>query len=164
MRNSLIRWSLSVLAVALALGGGAVLGYRSFATNTSPPQILGVVRQTEIRVAPETSGRLAAFRVAAGQEVRQGDVLAVLEAPELAAAVEEAKANAASTAADRANVLAGTRKEEIDIAAQNVQIAQANLALARQQHARAMALSSRDFAQRGAKQGRSRFGINAGDL
>jgi multidrug resistance efflux pump len=109
---------------------------------------MGVVRQTEIRIAPDTSGRLAAFRVAAGQEVRQGDVLAVLQAPELAAAVEEARANAESATADRANVLAGTRREEVDIAAQNVRIAQANLALAKQQHARAMTLSARDFASK----------------
>jgi HlyD family secretion protein len=86
--------------------------------------------------------------VAAGQEVRQGDVLAVLEAPELSAAVEEAKANAASAAADRTNVFAGTRQEEVDIAAQNVRIAQANLTLAREQHARAVTLSSRDFASK----------------
>jgi HlyD family secretion protein len=148
MRNSLIHRGSTMLAVALALGGGAVLVYRSSARSASPPQIMGVVRETEIRIAPETSGRLAAFRVAAGQEVRQGDVLAVLEAPELAAAVEEAKANAASAKADRANVLAGTRKEEVDIVAQNVQIAEANLELARQQHARAMTLSLRNFASK----------------
>ncbi len=147
MRSNAVRQVVSILAV-VALGGGAVLAYRSFATNATPAQLEGVVRQTEIRIAPDTSGRFTTFRVSAGQEVHQGDVLAVLDAPELAAALEEAKANAASATADRANVLAGTRREEVDIAAQNVRIAQANLALAKQQLARATALSARDFASR----------------
>ncbi|SDR44059.1 HlyD family secretion protein [Rhizobiales bacterium GAS191] len=148
MRNSLVRRGSRVLALVLLLGGGGLLVYRSSARSASPPRIMGVVRQTEIRIAPDTSGRLAAFRVAAGQEVRKGDILAVLQAPELAAAVEEARANAAGATADRTNVFAGTRKEEVDIAAQNVRIAQANLALAQQQHARAVTLSSRDFASK----------------
>jgi HlyD family secretion protein len=148
MRNSLLRRGSTVLVLALLLGGGGLLLYRSSARSAPTPRIMGVVRQTEIRIAPDTSGRLTTFRVAAGQEVRQGDVLAVLEAPELAAAVEEAKANAASAIADRANVFAGTRQEEVDIAAQNVRIAQANLALAKQQHARAATLSARDFASK----------------
>src|SRR5262249_3554828 len=104
MRSSLIRQGVSLLAV-LILGAGAILVYRHSAATTPSPPIAGVVHQPEIRIAPETSGRLAEFRVAAGQEVHQGDVLAVLAAPELAAALEEAKANAASAAADRANVL-----------------------------------------------------------
>jgi multidrug resistance efflux pump len=137
-----------MLALALFFAAGGLLAYSSSARSASPPRILGVVHQTEIRVAPDTSGRFAAFRVAAGQEVRQGDVLAVLEAPEVAAAVEEAKANAASAVADRTNVFAGTRKEEVDIAAQNVRIAQANLALAKQQYTRAETLSSRAFASK----------------
>lgn len=148
MRNSSARGALAMLMLALLLGGSGSLAEQASAWGASPARIMGVVRETEIRVAPDTSGRLAAFRVVAGQEVRRGDVLAVLEAPELAAAVLEAKANAASAVADRANVLAGTRQEEIDIAAQNVRIAQANLALARQQHARAVTLSSRDFASK----------------
>jgi len=84
-----------------------------------------------------------AFRVVAGQAVKKGDTLAVLSTPELTAALEEAKAAAASARADRTNVLAGVRKEEVEIAAENVRIAEANLVLAQQQHTRAAALAAR---------------------
>ena len=42
-----------------------------------------MVRQTEIRIAPETTGRLASIAVQPGQHVRKGDLLAVLDNPEL---------------------------------------------------------------------------------
>jgi multidrug resistance efflux pump len=125
----------------------AVIAYE-WKAAPPPVPILGVVHQTEIRIAPETSGRLVSFRVKAGQEVRKGDVLAVLSSPELAAAVQEGRANAATARADRANVDAGVRREEVDIAAQDVRIAEANLALARQQHARSSTLASRNFASK----------------
>ena len=121
---------------------------RSQAADGSSPPIVGVVHQTEIRIAPETSARLISFRVRSGQEVRKGDTLVVLSSPELAAALQEAKANAAAARANKANVYAGIRKEEVDIAAQNVSIAQANLVLAQQQHARAAALAARNFASK----------------
>ena len=83
--------------------------------------------------------------VAAGQRVHKGDVLAILSSPELAALVEEAKASAANARADRANVYAGARKEEVDIAARDVEIAESNLTLAREQHNRAAALAAKNF-------------------
>ncbi|MEI9923526.1 MAG: efflux RND transporter periplasmic adaptor subunit [Bradyrhizobium sp.] len=89
------------------------------------------MHQTEIRIAPETSGRLNVFRVAAGQQVHKGDVLAQLSSPELAASVEEARANADTARADRANIDVGVRKEEVDISGQGVTIAEANLVLAK---------------------------------
>jgi len=145
------RWSrrgLAVLSLVVLMGLAAFFAYRLQAQRRSPPAILGVVHQTEIRIAPETSGRLASFRVTAGQEVHKGDILALLRSPELAAALQEAKANAATARADRANVDAGVRKEEVDIAAEDVRIAQANLALAQQQQARAATLASRNFASK----------------
>ncbi|MBV9432993.1 MAG: biotin/lipoyl-binding protein [Hyphomicrobiales bacterium] len=121
---------------------------RSDAADRSSTPIVGIVHQTEIRIAPETSARLVSFPVHSGQQVRKGDTLAVLSSPELAASAQEAKANAASARANKANVDAGVRKEEIDIAAQNVRIAQANLVLAQQQHLRAATLAARDFASK----------------
>ncbi|WP_336492807.1 HlyD family secretion protein, partial [Methylobacterium nigriterrae] len=141
--------TLPVLAgatIAVAVAAAAYLWWPR--SETAPLPSPGVVHWTEIRIAPETSGRLASFRVTAGQPVRQGDVLAVLNSPELAAAVQEARANAAAAQADLANVLAGVRKEEVDTAAQNVRIAEANLLLARQQHERVTTLASHDYASK----------------
>jgi HlyD family secretion protein len=142
------RREIKIFGIVVLIGGVVIVAYKSQAARATLPPILGIVRQTEIRVAPEMSGRLAFFRVTAGQKVHKGDILAQLSNPELAASVEEARANAATARADRANVDAGLRNEEVDISAQNVTIAESNLTLANQQHDRAAKLASEDFASK----------------
>jgi multidrug resistance efflux pump len=107
-----------------------------------------MVRQTEIRIASETTGRLAYVAVSPGQHVRKGERLAVIDNPDLAASVDEAKASAASTKADRDRVYSGVRAEEVAIAAEAVRTAEANLLLAKQQNARAVALAARSITSR----------------
>ena len=104
-----------------------------------------MVRETELRIAPDTTGRLQSLRVVAGQSVKKGDVLAVLGDPELEASVLEAKAAAHQTLADRNNVYAGVRREEQDIAGRNVRTAEANLILAHLQYDRAATLAAKNF-------------------
>jgi HlyD family secretion protein len=116
--------------------------------EVAAPAIAGMVRQTEIRIAPEITGRLVSIPVHAGQAVRKGELLAVLDNPELAASLGEAKAAAASARADRANVYAGVRAEEVAILAEAAQTAEANLVLAKQQNVRNVALAARNFASR----------------
>jgi HlyD family secretion protein len=137
-----------LLFVVIAIGAVAFVAYRAWTAPPSRAPILGVVHETEIRIAPETSGRLAAVKVKSGDHVRKGDVLAVLSTPELAASLLEAKANAASARADQANVNAGVRKEEVDSAAKGVSIAEANLILAQKQHDRASILAAQSFASK----------------
>ncbi len=55
--------------------------------EVAAPAIAGMVRQTEIRIAPEITGRLVSIPVHAGQAVRKGELLAVLDNPELAASL-----------------------------------------------------------------------------
>jgi multidrug resistance efflux pump len=86
--------------------------------------------------------------VRVGQEVHKGDLLAVLDNPELAASLGEAKAAAISARAQRADVYSGVRAEEVAILADSMRTAEANLLLAEQQNARAVALAARDFASR----------------
>jgi multidrug resistance efflux pump len=143
-----IRRPLAILAVAVGLGLAAAFVYRPWEPSQPPALIPGVVHQTEIRIAPEISARVASFRVIAGQTVHKGDILATLSSPELVAAVEEAKANLATASADRANVDVGVRKEEVDTAAQSVRIAESNLAFAQEQYARAATLASKAFASK----------------
>ncbi|MGX5803430.1 HlyD family secretion protein [Bradyrhizobium sp. Arg314] len=112
----------------------------------SRARIAGMVRQTEIRIASDIAGRLSSIAVKQGQHVRQGDLLATLDNPELAASLGEAKAAAASAKAERARVYSGVRPEEVAIALQAVQTAQANLVLAQQRYDRAAALTSKNFA------------------
>jgi HlyD family secretion protein len=143
--RSLRRPVFIIVIVALAAGAG-FWAYRRQLAETPPAEAApGVVRETEMHIAPETEGRLASVLVVAGQRVRKGDVLAILSSPELAASVEEAKASAADARADRANVYAGVRAEEVDIAARDVDIAVSNLALAQEQYDRTAALAARNF-------------------
>lgn len=110
--------------------------------------VRGMVRQTEIRIAPDSTGRLAAIAAKPGDHVHRGDLLATLDNPELAASVGEAKSAAASAKAERDRVYSGVRKEEVDIANQAVQTAGANLVLAKQQYERAEKLAGKDFASK----------------
>ncbi len=133
-----------VAAAAVAVAAVVVLLPR----HASVPPIAGMVRQTEIRIAPEISGRLVSIPVRAGQAVHKGDLLAVLDNPELAASLGEAKAAATSARAERDRIYSGVRAEEVAILAQAMQTAEANLLLAEQQNARSVALAARDFASR----------------
>jgi multidrug efflux pump subunit AcrA (membrane-fusion protein) len=82
------------------------------------------------------------------QPVGKGDVIAVLSSPQVAASLEEAKANADSARANLANVVAGVRQEERDTATQNVAIAASNVTLAKQQFARVSVLAAKNYASR----------------
>ena len=137
--------SRSAMICAAAMACVAFVG--SVRSEESPLSLTpGMVRQTEIRIAPDTTGRLAMIAVKPGDRVHRGDLLATLDNPELAASVGEAKSAAASAKAERDRVYSGVRQEEVAIAAQAVQTAEANLALAQQQYERAAALAGKNFA------------------
>ena len=133
---------MAVLAVA-AIGGVVLLDRPGI-----DPPVAGLVRQTEIRIAPEVTGRLRSIAVKTGQVVHKGDLLATLSNPELEASLDEAKAAWAAARADRANVYAGVRAEEVAILARSIETAEANLLFARQENDRAVALAARDYASR----------------
>jgi HlyD family secretion protein len=143
-RSGRSRALMLLIAIAL-LGGGALLAYRRQASEAPDSPIVGMVRDTELRISPDTNGRLESLRVVAGQRVKKGDVVAVLSNPELDASVLEAKAAAHQTLADRNNVYAGIRREERDIAAQNVRTAEANLVLDHQQYDRTAVLAAKNY-------------------
>jgi len=139
------RWfrRLAIAVVLLALAAGvAVLALRP----TIPPRLIGMVRTTEIKIEPEVSGRIAALPFKAGDRVSAGAVVAELSNPELAAAVEEARAAVAVAQATRDRVYAGVRQEEVNIAAQETEKANADLTLAKQQFSRISDLASHGHA------------------
>jgi HlyD family secretion protein len=139
-------WLIAVLAIVAVV---AVVGFVAFGTRPAAgPPISGMVRQTEIRIAPEITGRLASIAVQAGQQVHKGELLAQLVNPELEASLGEAQAALKSAIADRANVYSGVRAEEVAILHRSVETAEANLRFAEQEDARTVALAARDFASR----------------
>jgi len=136
-------------AVGIALGlilaaagvGGYVLWRRA---DVSP--IVGIVRATEVRVAPEVGGQLAAIKVQKGARVRAGDVVAELSAVELTASVAQARAALAAAQANRDNVYAGVRAEEVARLASEIEKAKSRLAYAQSQLDRAAYLARSDYA------------------
>jgi HlyD family secretion protein len=65
-------------------------------------------------VEPEVNGQLVSIAVEKGVHVRAGDVLATLSAVELTAQADQARAALASASANRNNVYAGVRSEQVD--------------------------------------------------
>ena len=130
---------------ALLLVAAGAGGYVLWRPEPAAP-IVGVVRATEIRVAPEVGGQLAAIKVQKGDRVRAGDVVAELSALELTAAVAQARAALAAAVADRDHVYAGVRAEEIAALAAGIAKAKSKLEYVEAQLARVSYLARSDTA------------------
>src|SRR5215470_5620494 len=130
--------------ILVAIGAGAY--WLSRPEWTLP--VVGVVRATQIRVAPEVGGQLAAIKVRKGDSVRAGDVVAELLAFELMASVGQARAALGAATADRNNVYAGVRAEQVAALKAEIAKAKSRLEFAQQQFDRTSQLASRDNASR----------------
>ncbi|MGY4480211.1 HlyD family secretion protein [Bradyrhizobium sp. USDA 3364] len=102
----------ALVAIALVLIAGVLI--TSLRRSGSAAPIIGVVRATEVRVEPEMNGQLMSIAVERGANVHAGDILARLSAVELTAQADQARAALASATANRNNVYAGVRREQID--------------------------------------------------
>jgi HlyD family secretion protein len=123
----------------LLLAAGLGIDVLSRSERGAP--IVGVVRITEIRVAPEVGGQLTAIKVRKGDRVHAGDIVAELSALELTAAVAQAKAALDSATASRDHVYAGVRAEEIAALAAGIAKAKATLDYTQAQLVRTAALA-----------------------
>jgi HlyD family secretion protein len=119
--------------------------YLLWRTDTAIP-IVGVVRTTEIRIAPEVAGQLTVIKVEPGARVRVGDIVAELSALELTAAVAQARAQLAAAKASRDNVYAGVRAEQVASLVAEIAKAKARLDYAQTQLTRTSTLASTDNA------------------
>jgi HlyD family secretion protein len=126
------RRTAAVIVLGLILVAAAAGGYLLWQSETTGP-LVGVVRTTEVRVAPEVGGQLAAIKVRKGERVRGGDVVAELSALELTAAVGQARAALGAATAQRDHVYAGVRAEEVAALAAEIAKAKARLEYAQAQ-------------------------------
>ena len=131
---------LGLILVVAGVGGYLVL------RPQGPAHIVGVVRATEIRVAPEVAGQLAAIKVQKGERVHAGDIVAELSAIELSAAVAQARAALDAAKASRDNVYAGVRAEQVASLAAAIAKAKSKLEYAQLQLSRTTTLARSDFA------------------
>ncbi len=128
--------------IVVAAGAGEYVLWQS----DEGARVVGVVRTTEVRVAPEVGGQLASIKVQKGDHVRAGHVVAELSALELTAAVGQARAALAAATADRDHVYAGVRAEEIAALAAEIAKAKSKLDYAQAQLNRIAYLARGDIA------------------
>ena len=128
-----------VIVAIVALG----IWYEWLRRSDDAAAVAGVVRATEIHIAPEVSGRLARVLVKPGQSVQRGEPVALLSNPELWATVAEARAQVNKAASDRDRVYAGIRQEEVEALRREIYKAQAVLVFARQEVDRKSVLAAR---------------------
>ena len=129
------------IAIAAFVLAGVVGTYLVWRAEAVTP-IVGVVRTTEIRIAPEIGGQLVAIKVEPGARVHAGDVVAELSAVELTAAVGQARAQLAAAKASRDNVYAGVRAEQVASLAAEIAKAKARLDYTQAQLTRTSTLAS----------------------
>lgn len=118
--------------ILIGLLAVAALGYLAYHTVTSrKPQAnvitaSGTIEAIEVEVGPRVNGRIARLLVDEGDRVRRGQLIATLDSPELAARVTQARGALLTAEARLADLLAGTRTEQIRAARAEYQRANAN--------------------------------------
>jgi HlyD family secretion protein len=133
----------AIVAIALVVVAGVVI--YSLRRSGSAATIVGVVRATEVRIEPEVDGQLVSITVEKGAHVHAGDVLARLSAVELTAQADQARAALASATADRNNVYAGVRREQVDSLKAAIAKAGARLEYVQAQLTRTSTLARQSF-------------------
>jgi len=92
----------------------AIVGF--FMLRKGPEMIQGQAEVTEYRVSSKVPGRILELRVKEGQKVNAGDTLAILEAPDVTAKMEQAQAAEAAAQAQNEKAIKGARQEQIQAA------------------------------------------------
>ncbi|MCH5307361.1 MAG: efflux RND transporter periplasmic adaptor subunit [Prevotella sp.] len=116
----------------------AVIGY--FAFGREPEVIQGQVEVSEYRVSSKVTGRILEIRVKEGDYVKVGDTLAILDAPEVRAKMEQARSAESAAAAQDEMARNGARQEQVRGAYQLMQQAKAGLEIAEKSYQRVQRL------------------------
>lgn len=119
----------SVVVIIVALIGFLALG-------RDPELIQGQVEVSEYRVSSKVPGRILEIRVKEGDYVKVGDTLAILDAPEVRAKMEQAQSAENAAAALELKAQNGARQEQIQGAYQVWQQAKAGLEIAEKSYQR----------------------------
>lgn len=116
----------------------ALIGF--FALGRDPELIQGQVEVSEYRVSSKVPGRILEIRVKEGDFVKVGDTLAILDAPEVRAKMEQARSAENAAAAQEEMARNGARQEQIQGAYQLYQQAKAGLEIAEKSYQRVQRL------------------------
>ena len=116
----------------------AVIGF--FIFDRDPDLMQGQVEVEEYRVSSKVPGRILEIRVKEGDYVHAGDTLAIIDAPEVHAKMQQAQGAEAGAAALDLMARNGARKEQVQAAFQLLQQAKAGLEIAEKSYGRVQRL------------------------
>jgi Multidrug resistance efflux pump len=137
MASSKSQNSNMLLAFLTLLGVIAVVAVVGFFMLRKGPEIIqGQAEVTEYRVSSKVPGRIHEIRVKEGQKINAGDTLAILEAPDVKAKMEQAQAAKAAAEAQNQKAINGARREQIQAAFEMWQKAQAAVTFAEKSYTR----------------------------
>ena len=133
--NNILLAIIGFVAVVIIV---AVIGF--FAFDRDPEIIQGQVEVSEYRVSSKVPGRILELRVKEGDYVKVGDTLAILDAPEVRAKMEQAQSAQSAAAALELKAQNGARKEQIQGAFSVLQQAKAGFEIAEKSYNRVQRL------------------------
>jgi len=116
----------------------ALIGF--FALGRDPELMQGQVEVSEYRVSSKVPGRIRDIRVKEGDYVKVGDTLAIIDAPEVRAKMEQARGAESAAAALELKAQNGAREEQVRGAFQVLQQAKAGLEIAEKSYNRVQRL------------------------
>jgi HlyD family secretion protein len=137
------RRTAAVLFLIVAAISGLSLWYLF---QSSPLVVQGEADATRIDIAARVDGLVRERPINRGDNVAAGQLLLVIDNPELVTKLNEARTADAAAGANLANILAGVRKEEIAQRQSTVAASEAGLVLAQQEYSRTKQLAEHDFA------------------
>jgi len=129
---------LAILGFAVVVVIVAVIGF--FIFDRDAEIIQGQVEVSEYRVSSKVPGRIQEIRVKEGDFVHAGDTLAIIDAPEVHAKMQQAQSAEDGAAAMEQMAQNGARKEQIQGAFQLLQQAKAGLEIAEKSYQRVQRL------------------------
>ena len=129
---------LAVLGFAAVVIIVALVGF--FIFDRDPEIIQGQVEVSEYRVSSKVPGRILELRVKEGDFVHAGDTLAIIDAPEVRAKMQQAQSAEDGAAALEMMARNGARKEQVQAAYQLLQQAKAGREIAEKSYQRVQRL------------------------
>jgi len=105
-----------VVAVTIVIVIAGIILWRSRELGGPPADELygnGTIEATEVDVSAKVAGKIVSLPVEEGDPVNAGDLIAQLDSDELSAQVKQAEAVLSSARASLAELLAGTRAEDV---------------------------------------------------
>ncbi len=125
---------LAIIGFATVVVIVGVIGF--FAFSRKPEVIQGQVEVSEYRVSSKVPGRILEIRVKEGDFVKVGDTLAILDAPEVRAKMEQAQSAQDAASAIELKAQNGAREEQIRGAYNVLQQAKAGVEIAEKSYKR----------------------------